>query len=71
SPNLRQALEQQAQYNPDLIFGPIPQLDMGEMFPQRKFRPRSSSANWEGHALSKEEQVKYNEKMGYMGNIAE
>ncbi|KAG8916386.1 hypothetical protein FRC01_003188 [Tulasnella sp. 417] len=71
SPNLRQALEEQAHYNPDLIFGPIPQLNMGEMFPERKFRPRSSSANWEGHALSKEEQVKYNEKMGYMGNIAE
>ncbi|KAK0208219.1 hypothetical protein DFS33DRAFT_1302110 [Desarmillaria ectypa] len=68
SPELRQALENQATINPDDIFGPVPVLRMEEVFRTRasRFRARTSSANWVGaDRLTQEEQTDYVRRMGY------
>ncbi|KAK0245709.1 hypothetical protein EDD85DRAFT_801926 [Armillaria nabsnona] len=68
SPELRQALENQATINPDDIFGPVPVLRMEEVFRTRasRFRARTSSANWIGaDRLTQEEQTDYVRRMGY------
>ena len=70
SPNLRTALEAQANVNPDGIFGPIKPLNMEELFKQRtsKFRARTSSANWGGgDRLTIAEEVEYAKRMGFKG----
>ncbi|KAK4684542.1 hypothetical protein P7C73_g5630, partial [Tremellales sp. Uapishka_1] len=68
SPNLRQALENQATFNPDELFGPIKPLSMEDLFKVRhgKFRARSSSANWSGgDRLTEMEEREYVRKMGF------
>ncbi|KAL0951208.1 hypothetical protein HGRIS_007933 [Hohenbuehelia grisea] len=68
SPELRLALQQQQEINPDDIFGPIRPLRMEEIFRTRanKFRARTSSANWTGtDRLTVEEELEYVRRMGY------
>jgi len=86
SPELRQALAAQSQFDPDLIFGAIPPLRMEgtsrlyaspssdyslhvlEIFvgPQKRFRARTSSANWAGpDQLSRMEEIEFAKRMGY------
>ena len=68
SPQLRAALEQQANRNPDELFGPIRPISMEELFKVRqgKFRARSSSANWSGgDRLTRMEEVEYARRMGF------
>ncbi|OLL23985.1 Inner centromere protein-related protein pic1 [Neolecta irregularis DAH-3] len=70
SPELRAALRQQQKRDPDEIFGPIGPLQMDEIFKNKnqaaKFRPRSSSANWNGQdKLTSQEVEEYALKMGY------
>ena len=69
SPELRQALQQQAYRDPDELFGPIKPVNMEELFKVRvgKFRARSSSANWHatGDRLTKVEEVEYARRMGF------
>ncbi|KAF9114939.1 hypothetical protein BGX27_009369, partial [Mortierella sp. AM989] len=45
---LDKAMHQQSHMNPEDIFGPLPALDMSEIFPgkEKKARPRTSSAHW-------------------------
>ncbi|KAG9064733.1 hypothetical protein KI688_002992 [Linnemannia hyalina] len=66
---LNRAMEEQRHLNPEEIFGPLPILDVGEIFPGRKkkpYRPRSSSAHWgASDALTPQEVFKYNEDMGW------
>ncbi|KAF9141318.1 hypothetical protein BGX30_005037 [Mortierella sp. GBA39] len=66
---LNRAMEEQRHLNPEEIFGPLPILDVGEIFPGRKkkpYRPRSSSAHWgASDALTPQEVIKYNEDMGW------
>jgi hypothetical protein len=68
SPDLRRALEQQASFNPDELFGPIKPLSMEDLFKVRqgKFRTRTSSANWSGgDRLTQMEELEYARKMGF------
>jgi hypothetical protein len=66
SPALRQALQQQSTINPDDIFGEVRPLRMEEMFRSRRFRARTSSANWMGaDRLTLEERLEYARRMGF------
>jgi hypothetical protein len=66
SPAVRQALEEQSTINPDDIFGEIRPLRMEEMFRSRRFRARTSSANWMGaDRLTLEERLEYARRMGF------
>lgn len=68
SPELRQALQDQATINPDDIFGAIRPLRMEEIFRNRtsRFRARTSSANWSGaDRLTIEEERDYARRMGF------
>ena len=55
--------------NPDTIFGAVPKLEMEEIFPGRrvkKFRVRTSSANWGGaDGVTVEEEIEYARRMGF------
>ncbi|KAF9902699.1 hypothetical protein EC991_004622 [Linnemannia zychae] len=67
---LHRMMESQKNLNPEEIFGPIPMLDVAEIFPggQKKssYRPRTSSAHWgASDALTPQEVIKYNEDMGW------
>ena len=53
SPNLRELLTAQQLVDPESVFGPIAQINMEEVFKNnkdrlKKFRDRTSSANWSG-----------------------
>lgn len=71
SPELRSLLQRQQGMDPDRIFGPLPPLQMEEIFGNSntarvaKFRGRSSSANWSRDQLSQFEIDSYSEQMGY------
>ncbi|KAF8921158.1 inner centromere protein [Mucidula mucida] len=68
SPALRRALEDQADINPDEVFGPIQPLNMEDVFRTRlsRFRARTSSANWAGaDRLTEEEELEYARRMGF------
>ncbi|KAG5354420.1 Inner centromere protein-related protein [Yarrowia sp. C11] len=71
SPELRSLLLRQQVMDPDRIFGPLPPLQMEEIFGNSnnaraaKFRGRSSSANWSRDQLSQFEIDSYSEQMGY------
>jgi hypothetical protein len=69
SPQLRDILLRQQTVDPDNVFGPIPPLQMDEVFRSSRvsrFRPRSSSANWSGHdKLTQQEIDNYAQEMGY------
>ena len=66
SPELREALQQQSTINPDDIFGAIRPLKMEELFKSRRFRARTSSANWAGaDRLTAEEEREYARRMGF------
>lgn len=71
SPELRKLLRRQQRIDPDDIFGPIPPLQMEEIFKGKeralaRFRPRSSSANWSGNdKLTPEEMTEYAKVMGF------
>jgi hypothetical protein len=63
SPALREQLQNQQLIDPEQIFGPIAPLRMEEVFKNKerhkKFRDRTSSANWAGaDRLTEEEKVK-------------
>jgi hypothetical protein len=62
SPALRQLLEQQQMVDAHAVFGPIAPLRMEEVFRnkerQKKFRDRTSSAQWHADRLTEEERVK-------------
>lgn len=63
SPDLRRALMQQELMDPAAIFGPPAPLNMDEVFSKykdktRKFRPRTSSANWSGLDRLTEEDIR-------------
>ncbi|KAG0257659.1 hypothetical protein BGZ95_005176 [Linnemannia exigua] len=69
---LYRQMENQKNLNPEEIFGPIPMLDVAEIFPGREkkmsFRSRTSSAHWgASDALTPQEVIKYNEDMGWGG----
>ncbi|KAK3846557.1 MAG: hypothetical protein J3R72DRAFT_242837 [Linnemannia gamsii] len=69
---LYRQMENQKNLNPEEIFGPIPMLDVAEIFPGREkkmsFRSRTSSAHWgASDALTPQEVTKYNEDMGWSG----
>ncbi|KAI9137660.1 inner centromere protein, partial [Paraphysoderma sedebokerense] len=68
SPYLRSALLDQGGTNPDDIFGNVQPLMLEDIFPnkEKRFRVRSSSANWSGvDALTRDEQNRYREYLGY------
>lgn len=70
SPQLHAQLLRQQQIDPDTIFGPIAPLQLEDVFKSakdaKKFRPRSSSANWSGQdKLSQAEVERYAREMGY------
>ncbi|TID17090.1 Benzoate 4-monooxygenase [Venturia nashicola] len=60
SPALRELLSQQQLVDPEAIFGPIAPLKMEEVFKNKdrhkKFRDRTSSANWNGQDRLTEEE---------------
>ncbi|RDI89592.1 Benzoate 4-monooxygenase [Venturia inaequalis] len=60
SPALRELLSQQQLVDPEAIFGPIAPLKMEEVFKNKdrhkKFRDRTSSANWSGQDRLTEEE---------------
>jgi hypothetical protein len=62
SPALRQLLTDQQLVDPHSVFGPIAPLRMEEVFRnkerQKKFRDRTSSAQWHADRLTEEERVK-------------
>ncbi|KAI9230159.1 MAG: hypothetical protein DHS80DRAFT_6481, partial [Piptocephalis tieghemiana] len=62
-------LAKQARINPDSIFGAMPPLHLPDIFKGRhasKFRPRSSSAHWEGpDKLTRQEEEEYRRRMGF------
>lgn len=69
SPELHNMLMNQQKVDPDSIFGPIPPLQIEEVFKNSRlsrFRPRSSSANWTNQdKLSQQEVERYAYEMGY------
>lgn len=67
TPRLLNALETQQTVDPDRIFGLVQPVALREIFDKpRKFRPRTSSANWSGaDKLTNEEQLEYRKVMGY------
>jgi hypothetical protein len=66
SPALRDLLEKQQLVDPQSVFGPIAPLHMDEVFRnkdrQKKFRDRTSSANWGGTDKLTEEERKKDRK---------
>lgn len=65
--NLYPALLLQASIDPDTVFGSAfpSTCDLERIFGRRKFRPRSSSVNWSGDRLQKQEEYEYKKAMGY------
>ncbi|KAI1300399.1 hypothetical protein EDD11_006205 [Mortierella claussenii] len=65
---LEKAMHAQSHMNPEAIFGPLPMLDMTEIFPGKgkRFRARTSSAHWgAADRLTAQEITRYNEDMGW------
>jgi hypothetical protein len=66
SPALRDLLEKQQLVDPESVFGPIAPLHMDEVFRnkerQKKFRDRTSSANWGGTDKLTEDERKRDRK---------
>ena len=64
---LERAMEAQRHLNPQDIFGPLPTLDMAEMFPGREMRllQRTSASHWTADRLTAQEVMKYNKEMGW------
>ncbi|KAF9563749.1 hypothetical protein EC968_004776 [Mortierella alpina] len=64
---LGRAMEAQRHLNPQDIFGPLPTLDMAEMFPGRelRLRQRTSASHWTADRLTAQEVMKYNKEMGW------
>ncbi|KAF9346766.1 hypothetical protein BGX26_001715 [Mortierella sp. AD094] len=66
---LEKAMRKQSHMNPEDIFGPLPALDMSEIFPgkeKKTSRPRTSSAHWGiADRLTTQEVMRYNEDMGW------
>ncbi|KAF9169843.1 hypothetical protein BGX21_011499 [Mortierella sp. AD011] len=66
---LEKAMRRQSHMNPEDIFGPLPALDMSEIFPgkeKRLRRRRTSSAHWGvADRLTPQEVTRYNEDMGW------
>lgn len=60
SPALRELLSQQQLVDPESVFGPIAPLQMEDVFrnnaKQKRFRDRTSSANWAGSDMLTEEE---------------
>ncbi|KAF9579660.1 hypothetical protein BGW38_003991 [Lunasporangiospora selenospora] len=70
---MEQAMHNQVHLNPIDVFGPLPALDIDEIFPVRSkpepARARSSSAHWGvADRLTTREIIKYNEDMGWGNN---
>ncbi|KAG0334464.1 hypothetical protein BG004_000395 [Podila humilis] len=65
--DLEKALQEQNNLNPEEIFGPLPALDIAEIFPgnETTARSRNSSAHWAADRLTQLEVVKYNQDMGW------
>ncbi|TPX41113.1 hypothetical protein SeMB42_g05722 [Synchytrium endobioticum] len=71
TPNLLDALKDQQVRDPDKIFGSVRPIQLEEVFrgvkDTRKFRPRTSSANWVGvDELTAQEELSYKHKMGFV-----
>ena len=67
---LEKAMQLQSQKNPEDIFGPLPVLDMSEIFPdrERELRQRERSARQEGpNQVTSQDPTRYNEEMGRSG----
>lgn len=67
--DLKKAISEQGHLNPVDIFGPLPVLDMAEIFPGKETttRSRKSSAHWgAADRLTQQEVNKYNEDMGWL-----
>ncbi|KAF9319520.1 hypothetical protein BG003_008911, partial [Podila horticola] len=67
--DLEKAISEQSHLNPEDIFGPLPVLDMAEIFPGKETttRSRNSSAHWgAADRLTQQEVTKYNEDMGWL-----
>ncbi|KAF9281917.1 hypothetical protein BGZ68_006319 [Mortierella alpina] len=64
---LERAMEAQRHLNPQDIFGPLPTLDMAEMFPGRelRLRQRTSASHWTADRLTAQEVMRYNKEMGW------
>ncbi|KAG0256291.1 hypothetical protein BG011_004632 [Mortierella polycephala] len=65
---LENAMSDQIRLNPEDIFGPIPVLDLAEIFPgkETRFRSRKSSVHWgTADRLTPQEVLKYNQDMGW------
>ncbi|KAJ4295198.1 hypothetical protein N0V90_007208 [Kalmusia sp. IMI 367209] len=62
TPNLRDLLTQQQLIDPEHVFGPIPPLNMEQVFPNKerhkRFRERTSSAYWANDQVTEEERRK-------------
>ena len=62
TPVLNNQLVVQEDLDPDQVFGPVPPLNMEEMFKDKsrhhKFRSRTSSANWFGADRLTEEDIR-------------
>ncbi|ORZ27244.1 hypothetical protein BCR41DRAFT_346551 [Lobosporangium transversale] len=70
---LEKSMQEQSRMNPQDIFGPLPVLDMAEMFPgypgKEDPKPRNSSIHWgTGDRLTQQEITRYNEEMGWTSN---
>ncbi|KAJ1648907.1 hypothetical protein IWQ61_009840 [Dispira simplex] len=68
SPAVRDALMRQIQLNPERIFGKVRPIKVEDIFNKqgRRYRIRSSSANWSGaDKLSVTEEKEYEKRMGY------
>ncbi|RKP40216.1 hypothetical protein BJ085DRAFT_10180, partial [Dimargaris cristalligena] len=68
SPAVRAALLKQSTMNPDLVFGKIKPIMVEEIFKKRdrRYRVRTSSANWVGtDKLTTREELEYEKRMGY------
>lgn len=65
TPNLRDMLAEQQLVDPEQIFGPIPPLNMEQVFPNKerhkRFRERTSSAYWAHDQVTEEERRKERE----------
>ncbi|KAF9179175.1 hypothetical protein BGZ51_007167 [Haplosporangium sp. Z 767] len=65
---LENAMSDQIHLNPEDIFGPIPVLDLAEIFPgkETRFRSRKSYVPWgTADRLTPQEVLKYNQDMGW------
>ncbi|KAF8987408.1 hypothetical protein BGZ52_004726 [Haplosporangium bisporale] len=67
--DLEKAISEQSLLNPEDIFGPLPVLNMAEIFPGKETttRSRNNSAHWgAADRLTQQEVTKYNEDMGWL-----